>query len=43
MVRRMAQAMVVTAWERLNLEACLPHGVVARPLRPAPEPAAPAH
>ena len=41
-MRRRAQAMVVTAWELLNRDGRTPHGVVARPLRPAPEPAAPA-
>ena len=30
-----AQAMAVTAWELLNMEARLPHGIVARPARPA--------
>jgi hypothetical protein len=29
-----AQAMAVTAWELLNMDARLPHGVVPRPPRP---------
>ena len=36
-----AQAITVTAWELLNMEARLPHGVVARPPRPVEEPPAP--
>jgi len=38
-----AQAMAVTAWELLNMDGRLPHGVVARPAppRPAQEPTAP--
>ncbi len=32
-----AQAIAVTAWELLNMEGRLPHGVVARPARPASE------
>ena len=32
-----AQAMTVTAWELLNMTGRLPHGVVARPARPAAE------
>ena len=36
-----AQAIAVTAWELLNMEGRLPHGVVARPARPTPEVAAP--
>jgi hypothetical protein len=37
-----AQAMAVTAWELLNMDARLPHGVIPRPARPATEePAAP--
>ncbi len=36
-----AQAMAVTAWELLNMAERLPHGVVARPARPAADPAAP--
>ena len=32
-----AQAMAVTAWELLNMEGRLPHGIVARtPVPPAP-------
>jgi hypothetical protein len=37
-----AQAMAVTAWELLNMEARLPHGVMARLARPLPEAPAPA-
>ena len=32
-----AQAITVTAWELLNMEGRLPHGVVARPARPVSE------
>jgi hypothetical protein len=32
-----AQAMAATAWELLNMDARLPHGIVARPPRPATE------
>jgi len=35
-----AQAMAATAWELLNMDARLPHGIVARPQRPAAEPPA---
>jgi len=36
-----AQAMAVTAWELLNMDARLPHGLVARPTRPNGETPAP--
>jgi len=37
-----AQAMAVTAWELLNMDGRLPHGIVARPAtRPGQEPTAP--